>query len=268
MSDLSLYYLICAATFFATYALNMTYISVFYHRGFTHQAISMPPAVRSFIIATGNWVTGIDLKSWACMHRMHHMYSDTEKDPHSPRRWGLFGTLYGQYHSYQVTTRALLRNREEYTKFVTDLDFPVNSLNKKALWYLPYILHLVVSLVLGFGFGWYLLGFSWFLGMMSHPIQGWLVNAFAHSKGYRNFNTTDDSTNNTFVALTCFGEGFQNNHHRFPKSAKFSMKWFEFDFGWMITLLLERLGVLEIKSVTRLTAKQNDLAPDAAEPVW
>ena len=69
-----------------------------------------------FIIRSSTWVTGIDLKAWACMHRMHHMYSDTMQDPHSPKRWGIFGTALGQLYSYNDTLRGLIKRKPDYVK--------------------------------------------------------------------------------------------------------------------------------------------------------
>lgn len=252
------YYVMCAAVFVLTYSLNMTYISVFYHRGFTHESIKMHPRLRSFVVATGSWITGIDIKAWACMHRMHHMYSDTMKDPHSPKRWGLFGTMLGQLQSYEATIRGLIRKKPEYTDVVSDLDFDISILNRKKLWPVPYIFHVAVWLTCGLVFNSWLLGYCYFAGMMSHPIQGWLVNSFGHAHGYRNFNTSDDSRNNTPVALLCFGEGYQNNHHRFPKSAKFSMRWFEFDFGYVVTRALASLSMIEILNIAKGKETQED----------
>lgn len=80
---------------------------------------------------------------------------------------------------------------------------------------------------------------------MSHPIQGWMVNALGHSFGYRNYPTPDRSKNNLLVAWLVMGEGYQNNHHHQPSSAKFSVKWWEFDLGYYFCILAERFGVLE-----------------------
>jgi stearoyl-CoA desaturase (delta-9 desaturase) len=257
------YYILCLVVFIGTYILNMTYISVFYHRAFTHDAVSINPRFRPFIIKTSNWVTGIDLKAWACMHRMHHTYSDTMKDPHSPKRWGIFGTALGQLHSYNLTLRGLIKNRPEYTAVVKDLDFPVSHLNRRGMWLVPYIVHALVWIVCGVVFNAWLLGTAYFLGMMSHPVQGWLVNSFGHAVGYRNFNCSDDSRNNTLVAWTCFGEGYQNNHHRFPRSAKFSMKWFEFDLGFLVTKILAAVGIVEILNVAKTDDHFEDELLDA-----
>src|SRR5262252_6756655 len=70
--------------FLAAYLLNIFYITVLYHRGLTHGAVRLRPFTRNLLIHTGNWVTGLDPKGWACMHRLHHMHSDTALDPHRP----------------------------------------------------------------------------------------------------------------------------------------------------------------------------------------
>ena len=87
-----MYLLICVAVFAAAYLLNITYISVFYHRALAHRAIDMGPRMRRFVVATGPWITGMDPKAWVCMHRLHHVHSDTEKDPHSPVFVGIPGS--------------------------------------------------------------------------------------------------------------------------------------------------------------------------------
>jgi len=260
------YDVLCLVVFLAAYTINMTYISVFYHRAFTHDAIRINPKVRPFIIWSSKWVTGIDLKAWACMHRMHHTYSDTMKDPHSPKRWGIFGTILGQLYSYNATLRGLIKRKPEFTAVVKDLDFPVNNLNRNGMWLMPYLIHAVIGIFCGIVFNAWLLGFAYFFGMMSHPIQGWLVNAFGHAVGYRNFNCSDDSRNNTLVAWTCFGEGYQNNHHRFPRSAKFSMKWFEFDIGYVVTKILAAFGVVEILNVAKLTDTSDEEIESLVSP--
>jgi stearoyl-CoA desaturase (delta-9 desaturase) len=241
------YWIACAAVFIAAYLLNITYITVFYHRGLTHQAVKLSPWARKLVVATGNWVTGLDPKGWSAMHRLHHVYSDTQKDPHSPRYYGIFGLMLQQLYSYNGILRKLNKGDPEVTRVVSDLDFPVSWLNRKKLWALPYVLHVAVWLGLGFGLDMWMLGYCYFLGMMSHPIQGWMVNAFGHSHGYRNFQTGDDSRNNTLVAWLVFGEGYQNNHHRYPKAAKFSIKWFEVDPGYALCLGLQAIGALEIQ---------------------
>ena len=240
------YILLCLAVFLAAYLLNVFYISVLYHRGLTHGAVRLRPFTRSLVVHTGNWVTGLDPKGWSCMHRLHHLHSDTELDPHSPRHNGILPLMLVQLRSYNRILVKLLRKEPATTRVVQDLDFDVNWLNRKGLWGLPYLLHLGIALAIGvFGHAW-LLGAAYYLGMMSHPIQGWMVNALAHSFGYRTFATPDDSRNNTLVALLVFGEGYQNNHHFRPRAAKFSVKPSELDLGYALCRGSQALGLLDI----------------------
>jgi stearoyl-CoA desaturase (delta-9 desaturase) len=239
-------YLLSALLFLFGYTLNMFYISVLYHRGLTHQAVTLGPFLQGLLKKTGVWMTGLDPKTWACMHRIHHTYADTERDPHSPRNWGVWGVWVGQYKSYLNIQKQLLLKNLDYTKLVHDIPFDVSGVLKKNRSWLPYILHGLVAVGLYGISGSFLIGLGYFLGLMSHPFQGWLVNALAHRYGHRNFSTQDESTNNSWVGLLVFGEGYQNNHHQFPHRAKFSVKWYEFDAGYVMCVLSEKLGLLKI----------------------
>ena len=235
----------CAAVFLATYSLNVLTITLGYHRGLAHGALTFRPRVRALLLVGGNWVTGLDPKAWVVMHRMHHAFSDTPADPHSPSNVGLLGIGREQLRSYERTLRGLLRRDPTYTAHARDLDFDVSALNRRKLWMLPYVLHAAIAIALVAVGGW-LLGACYFLGMMSHPVQGGLVNALGHSVGGRNFDTKDDSRNNHVVAWLVGGEGFQNNHHRFPSSARFSYRRSEVDPGYFAARVLEALGLLTI----------------------
>ncbi len=241
-----MYWALCFIVFLAGYLINSFYITVLYHRGLAHGSVKIKPWVVQFVSVTGNWVTGLDPKAWACMHRRHHLYSDTPKDPHSPVYMGVIPLLYGQLKSYKRTLRGLLSNDKSYCAFVSDLPFPVNTLNRNGLWYLPYLAHAAIALAIGFGYGHFVLGFAYWLGIMSHPVQGWMVNALAHRFGYRNFATDDNSKNNTLVALLVWGEGYQNNHHHSPGSARFSARWWEIDTGYALCQLGAFFQLLEI----------------------
>jgi stearoyl-CoA desaturase (delta-9 desaturase) len=240
------YVLTCAAVFLATYLLNIFYISVLYHRGLTHGAVRLRPFTVQILRYTGNWVTGLDPKAWACMHRQHHLYSDTPKDPHSPSHHNLFALMLVQLRSYNKILVRLIKGSKFETQLMKDVPFDVSWLNRRQLWILPYAFHLAVTLALGLGGGYWLLGAAYYFGMLSHPVQGWMVNALAHRYGYRNFDTPDDSRNNTAVALLVFGEGYQNNHHHSQRSPNFAMKAGELDLGYWLCRGAEKLGMLEI----------------------
>lgn len=256
-----MYLALCLLVFVATYVLNLIYITVFYHRGFTHEAVRLTPRLQAFVVATGGWVTGLDVKGWSCMHRLHHRYSDTPRDPHSPVHKGFFGIALAQLQSYKGVLRGLIRREAPYTAIVEDLKFDVSWQNKRGLWYLPYILHLGIALGINWaaGGGW-LLGACYFFGMLSHPVQGWMVNSMGHALGYRNFKTQDNSRNNTLVAWLVAGEGYQNNHHRYPSSVKFSIKWWELDWGYGLCVILRKLGMIDFVLTEN---KQEDVQVEA-----
>lgn len=240
-----MYLAICGLVFFLAYFLNVVTISVGYHRGLAHKALRLSPAFRRIVIAGGSWVTGLDPKAWVVMHRLHHEHSDTPEDPHSPVNVGILGVGGEQLRSYKRVLVGLLKNDPRYLKYTRDLDFELNALNRNRRWYFPYLLHAGVGLTLGFSVGG-LLGLAYFLGMMSHPVQGGIVNSLGHAWGGRNFPTADNSRNNHLAAWLIFGEGFQNNHHRYPASATFSFRRREVDLGYGICVVMERLGLLEI----------------------
>ncbi len=127
-----------------------------------------------------------------------------------------------------------------------DLDFPTHWLNRRRIWFVPYLAHGVVAVGLSLASGQWLLGVAYFAGMMSHPLQGWMVNALGHAVGGRNFDTPDASRNNALAAWLIFGEGFQNNHHAFPRSARFSYRSTEVDLGYLAVRGLAAIGALDI----------------------
>jgi stearoyl-CoA desaturase (delta-9 desaturase) len=245
-------YLYCAAVFVASYSLSLGYITVFYHRGFAHGALVMPSAVRRFVAWTGSWVTGIDVKAWICMHRIHHAESDRLGDPHSPVHVGILGVALAQLRAYERILVQLLRREPEIAAVVADLEFDVHWVNRTKLgflriWYLPYLLHVAIGIALWRESGLWLLGVAFFTGIVSHPLQGWIVNAFGHAVGSRNFATPDNSRNNHVAAWFVWGEGLQNNHHAFPGSARFAYRWWDFDLGYAVCLVLEAAGLVRIR---------------------
>ena len=245
-----MYWLVCFTVFLSAYMLNSLYISIFYHRGLCHRAVTLKPWMVRFVATTGNWLTGLDPKGWICMHRLHHAHSDTEADPHSPSNGGILSVFFAQHKAYERVLVGLYRGEAKYVAAVADLDFPVHWLNTKRLWLLPLVIHLGIGLVIGYTTGYWLLGSCYAVGLMCHPIQGWLVNSFGHAHGPRNFETPDDSRNNKWVARFILGEGYQNNHHAYPASAKFAYTPQEFDMGYWLCRVCQRLGLLTINKAT------------------
>jgi fatty-acid desaturase len=250
-----MYLALCATVFAAAYLLNVLTITIGYHRSLAHQSVQLHPRLRGALVRYGPWLTGLDPKAWVVMHRLHHEHSDTPLDPHSPVNVGILGIGLEQLRNYKRVLIGLLKEKPAYTRYARDLEFPLNPLVRSGRWYLPYLLHAVVGLLLGAGVGW-LLGAAYFLGVMSHPIQGGIVNSLGHAVGGRNFDTGDNSRNNHLAAWLILGEGFQNNHHRYPGSASFSYRRREVDLGYAACVGLESLGLL--------TIDRAHLIPDAA----
>ena len=241
-----MYLSLCLLVFVLTYLLNTTTITVGYHRGVAHGAVQLHGPMKRLVTRYGNWLTGLDPKAWVVMHRRHHKYSDKPDDPHSPVNVGLRGIMGEQLRNYERTINGLKRNDPSYTEFAKDLDFDLNWLTRSGMWFAPYAVHAAAALALGFGFHAWLLGAAYFFGIMSHPIEGGMVNAFGHAIGGRNFDTDDNSRNNHPIAWLVMGEGFQNNHHRYPASAKFSYRKSEFDPGYLVCRSLQAVGALTI----------------------
>lgn len=228
------------------YVVSMTYTSIFYHRALCHEALTVPKWMIKFIEHTGMLMTGIDPKGWICMHRLHHQHSDTKLDPHSPVHTGFWYTFIKNHKSFERILIRLIKHDEKYERIVNDIPFDVHYLNRKGFWYVPFVAHFVIGFAISAYFDNFFAGIGYFLGICGHPLQGFMVNAFGHSIGYRNYNAPDNSTNNTFVAWTCFGEGYQNNHHQHPRSPKFSIRPGEFDPGYVVVRILSLFGMVKI----------------------
>jgi len=249
------------------YTLSMMYITVFYHRGFTHNAVELKPSVRRFVLLTGPWLTGLDVRGWACMHRMHHQTTDVPGDPHSPVEVGMLGVFLAQHKSYAGVLFGLVKNKDDYVSVVADIAEPVSWASRHRVWYLPAILCPLVAVTVAWPLGAWYLGLAFAVGLMSHPGVGWLVNSLCHAHGHRNFDTADNSHNSLRVAIATFGEGLHNNHHYAPASARLRYRWFEPDLGFLICRSLESLGLLTIRRDTLLPTyrQQRRQSPEAEQ---
>jgi stearoyl-CoA desaturase (delta-9 desaturase) len=210
-------------------------IGMSYHRLLTHRGYKTPKWVEYFL----TWCATLALEGgpifWVATHRIHHQFSDEEGDPHSPidgKWWSHMGwIIMGKSMHHDTTTLA---------RYVPDL-----TKDKVHVWLTKY--HYTSNIILGvilYAIG----GWPWLLwGVFARVVVGlhatWMVNSVTHLWGSRRFATKDLSTNNFMVAIVTFGEGWHNNHHAHPVSARHGMTWYEVDMNWYGIWALNKLGL-------------------------
>ena len=210
-------------------------IGMGYHRLHTHRAYKVPRFVEYFLAVCATLTLQGGPIFWTAVHRIHHQYSDDTGDPHTPRdgKWWshMLWTIFGE---------ALHSNTAVVGKYAPDLmqDRFYRVLNT---WHWVPLVALGISLYLIGGLPWLLWGVFFRVVFGLHAT--WLVNSATHLWGKRRFETPDDSKNSMWVALLTFGEGWHNNHHALPRSARHGLTWTEIDLTWMQIRLLEILGI-------------------------
>ena len=230
----------------ALYAVRMFAITGFYHRYFSHKAFKTSRPVQFLFGLIGATSVQRGPLWWAAHHRNHHRHSDTELDVHSPVQHGFLWSHMGWF-----LTRAGFRTDRAVIKDL--LRFPELRLIDRFDVLVP------VALATGL----FLLG-GWLeehhpeLGTSGPQLLIWgffvstvvlfhatvTINSLAHRFGSRRFETGDDSRNNWWLALITFGEGWHNNHHHFPGSARQGFRWWEFDLTYYVLRLFALFGLV------------------------
>lgn len=222
----------------------------FLHRYGAHKMFTMTPFWEKFFYIFA-WVTQgssyLNPRAYAILHRMHHAYSDTEKDPHTPHFFKEVFTM--MMHTKKIYNDVLNKRVVIDEKF--DRNFPeYPAIDKIAdSWF--------TRIAFGVGYTAFYVAFAthwWmFLFLPIHylmgPIHGAIVNWAGHKYGYRNFNEGDKSKNTFILDFLMMGELFQNNHHHAGSKPNFAAKWFEFDPTYPIILLLDKLNVIKLVRV-------------------
>ena len=211
-------------------------IGVGYHRLLTHRGFVAPKWLEYTLSVFGTFAMQSGPLTWVTTHRLHHAFTETDKDPHSPRHgtyWAHIGWIFrGTAQNQSWATM------ERYCPDITKDRFQV-ALNK--YYYVPSIIVGIALFAVG--------GFSMVLwAIFFRAVIGWhftwLVNSATHLWGSRRFETRDDSRNNGLIAAVTFGEGWHNNHHAHPRSARHGLGRYEIDANWIQIRLLEKLGVI------------------------
>lgn len=212
-------------------------IGMGYHRLLTHRGFKAPKWLEYFMSICGTLAMQSGPLTWVTTHRIHHAFTETDKDPHSPIRgayWAHIGWIFrgtAQNHSEATMQR--------YSPDLTKDRFHV-LLNK--YYYVPTFIVAGVLFAVG-GLPMVLWGI--FLKTVLAWHFTWLVNSATHLWGTRRFETRDDSRNNALIAAVTFGEGWHNNHHAYPRSAKHGLAWYEVDANWIQIWALEKLGLIQ-----------------------
>jgi fatty-acid desaturase len=210
-------------------------IGMAYHRLLTHRGYKTYPWVEYFLTWCGTLALEGGPIFWVATHRIHHQKSDQEGDPHSPREGGWWAHM-----GWILLGDGLHHDSSILKRYVPDL-----SRDRVHLWLSTWhwTSNVIVGLILlAFGGVPYVLWGIFFRTTFGLHAT-WLVNSATHMWGSRRFATRDDSTNNWWVALLTFGEGWHNNHHAHPTSARHGLAWYEFDFNWIGISTLRTLGL-------------------------
>ncbi len=243
-------------TAIAVYTLVTTHITVlavtlYLHRSSAHRALDLHPALQHFFRAWLWLATGMNTKEWTAVHRKHHARCETEDDPHSPVIQGINEILWRQTEAYQAAA-ADPEVLEQYG-VGTPEDWVERHLYTPH-GYLGILLMFLIDLTL---FG--LLGITvWAIQMIWIPLLGGVINGVGHWRGYRNFECPDAARNIMPWGVLIGGEELHNNHHTYPNSAKFSVRKWEFDLGWLWIRGFMLLGLARPISVGPVIDKQVD----------
>lgn len=223
--------------------ITIAAVTIFLHRAQAHRALELS-AIPSHFFRLWLWLTtGMVTREWVAIHRKHHAKCETPEDPHSPQTRGIHTVLWLGAWLYRQEAQNQ-ETLERYGKGTPD-DWLERYIYSPYPW-------LGVSTMLGldvvlFGLPGLLI---WAVQMIWIPFwAAGVINGLAHFWGYRNWNTTDASTNISPIGILIGGEELHNNHHAFAASARLSSRWYEFDIGWFYIRLLEMLGMAKVRKV-------------------
>jgi sn-1 stearoyl-lipid 9-desaturase len=255
-------------TFIASYIWHMMGVTIGYHRLLSHRSFKCPKLVEYFWVFGGYLAFEGSPIWWATIHRAHHRYTDLPLDPHSPRYGWLnayFGWVlhrkYPEHINPETQSRDLLK------------DPLYRFLEQDGDWVRAYALAALLGIsfrtLLAMRFGWMtaVASFASALTVQQIPL---LLNVVCHQPklGYKTYDTGDDSVNVWWVALLTAGEGWHNNHHAFPGSARSGFKPFELDASWMMLRLLKAVGLVDWMNEPSAQSTFYQDSDQSAELTW
>jgi stearoyl-CoA desaturase (Delta-9 desaturase) len=230
---------------YAVVFLHLTNISItlFLHRAMAHRALTLHPVVMHFCRLILWMSTGIETRQWTAIHRKHHARCETEEDPHSPQILGLGTVLMYGSELYRREGRNP-ETMERYGQGTPNDWIERNLYSKHSRWGIMtmFLINLVLLGIPGI--------MVWCVQMLWSPVAAaGVVNGIGHFWGYRNFECPDAARNILPIGIILCGEELHNNHHTFGTSAKFSVKPWEFDMGWLYIRVLSAFGLAKANRI-------------------
>ncbi|HTO99313.1 MAG TPA: fatty acid desaturase [Myxococcales bacterium] len=241
------------AFFVSHWLLSVLFQSLFQHRYAAHKMYSMGPRTERVVHFLTFLVQGssyLDPRAYAILHREHHAFSDTERDPHTP--WLHSNAFSMMWKTKERYSNYAHRRKEPEARF--DGDFPEWPWLARFADAWPTRIafgSLYTLFYLAFATHWWQLAFMLPFHFVLGPVHGAIVNWCGHKYGYQNFDNGDRSRNTLPFDLLTMGELFQNNHHKWGASPDFAARWFEVDPGWQALRLLALLRVVTIRTQQR-----------------
>lgn len=230
-------------------------INLCYHRLLAHRSLRVPKWLEHALVVFAQCSMQDTPVKWVTNHRMHHLHSDEQPDPHSP-----MVSFFWSHFDWLMKYNSATRNIGNYQKYARDLlvDPFYMYLEKTYVAPLIYASHCLAYFLVGLAAGYWYSGGVWLEGLrfgLSLFLWGavirtvvvwhitWSVNSLTHLFGYQNYETGDNSRNNWFVAIVATGEGWHNNHHHDQAAATVQHRWWEIDICYWHILILKWLGL-------------------------
>lgn len=226
--------------------LRMFGITAGFHRYFSHRSFKTGRIFQFFLGYLGTMAAQNGPIWWSSHHRLHHRYADTDRDIHSPGLRGLWWSHVGWIlcRKYVGYDKSIVKDLTRYPelRFLGRYHWVPPASLAVALFFLGMWLEARWP-ALGTS-GWQMLGWGFFISTVICYHTTFLVNSISHTLGWRRFNTADDSRNNWWVALLTLGEGWHNNHHRWPTSERQGFYWWELDVTHYLLRALSWMGLV------------------------
>jgi len=238
--------------------LTIFSVTLYLHRSQAHRGVDFHPVLNHFFRFWTWLTTSMITKEWVAIHRKHHAKVETEEDPHSPQTKGIGNVFWRGVELYREA-RGQRADIEQYGKGAPD-DWVERHVYTPHANLGPTLLLLINATLFGLpGVALWAIQMAW--------IPFWaagVINGLGHWWGYRNFESSDTSTNLTPWGVWVGGEELHNNHHAFPSSARFSMRRWEVDIGWIVIKGMEKVRLAKVLRVApTLDIRPNIAVPDA-----